>query len=65
LVKQASLVPVQVAGQTHSVAVADLVTFSRPSSVVAAVVNKQVHRAGKTLKSPHVLISWQSCSVRK
>jgi hypothetical protein len=65
LAKQVSLVLVQVVGQIHSVAAADLVTFSKPSLVVAAVVNKQVHRAGKTLKSPHVLISWRSCSVRK
>jgi predicted anti-sigma-YlaC factor YlaD len=65
LVKQVFPVLALVVGQTHSVAAADSVTFSRPSLVAAAGVSKQVRLAGKTLKSPHVLISWQSCSAHK
>jgi hypothetical protein len=65
LVKQVFLALVQVAGQTRSVAAADLVTFLKPSSVAAADDSKQGHRADKTLKSQHVLISWRSCSAPK
>jgi hypothetical protein len=65
LVKQVFPVLAQAVGQTHSAAVADSVTFLKPSLVAAAGVSKQDHRVGKTLKSPHALISWQSCSAHK
>jgi hypothetical protein len=64
LVKQVFPVLAQAVGQTHSAA-ADSVTFLKPSLAAAAGVSKQVRLAGKTLKSPHVLISWQSCSAHK
>jgi hypothetical protein len=48
----AFLVPVQVAGQTHSVVAVVSVTFLRLSSaVVAAGVGKQVHHVDKILRS--------------
>jgi hypothetical protein len=45
------LVPVQVAGQIHSVVAVVSVTSLKHSLVVAADVIKQVHRVDKTLKS--------------
>jgi hypothetical protein len=48
----AFLVPVQAAGQTHSVVAVVSVTFLRLSSaVVAAGVGKQVHHVDKILRS--------------
>jgi hypothetical protein len=47
----AFLVPVQAAGQTHSVVAVVSVTFLRLSSAVAAGVGKQVHHVDKILRS--------------